>query len=164
MVRCECKGACDARLKTHAELNDNVRTITLPSTSCDDDIEAETECLVAGWGDGNRRIFRKDTLHEVNVTIIEREICNDENHYNSRHFVTKKMVCAGDSGKDSCQGDSGGPLICNGKQRGIVSHGGKSNKWFLKNICGHTKYPGVYTLLTKEHLDWIRQTIQDYTN
>ncbi|XP_013918610.1 PREDICTED: granzyme A-like [Thamnophis sirtalis] len=49
------------------------------------------------------------------------------------------------------QGDSGGPLMCKGKQRGIVSFG---------KGCAKPKYPGVYTLLTKEYSRWINSVIK----
>ncbi|XP_072920521.1 granzyme K-like isoform X2 [Hemitrygon akajei] len=48
------------------------------------------------------------------------------------------------------KGDSGGPLICNKMYTGIVSFG---------KGCAIAKKPGVYTLLTKRYIDWIRDTI-----
>ncbi|XP_072920041.1 granzyme K-like isoform X2 [Hemitrygon akajei] len=48
------------------------------------------------------------------------------------------------------KGDSGGPLICKKMYTGIVSFG---------KGCAIVKKPGVYTLLTKKYIDWIRDTI-----
>ncbi|XP_032069776.1 granzyme A-like [Thamnophis elegans] len=138
------------QLNKQAKLNKNVAIVKLPQEY--GDVEAGTQCLVAGWGltESQRP---SDVLREVNVTVIARTICNDRNHYNSNPIVTMNMVCAGDKrgGKDSCSGDSGGPLMCKGEQRGIVSFG---------KGCAKPKYPGVYTLLTKEYSRWINSVIQ----
>ncbi|XP_032070198.1 granzyme A-like [Thamnophis elegans] len=138
------------QLKEKAKLNRNVTIVKLPKKY--GDLEARTQCLVAGWGRTESRKL-SDVLREVNVTVIARNICNDKNHYNSKPIVTMNMVCAGDEsgGKDACTGDSGGPLICNGVQRGIVSFG---------IGCGKSQYPGVYTLLTKEYSHWIHSVIK----
>ncbi|XP_062984856.1 granzyme A-like [Elgaria multicarinata webbii] len=141
------------QLNEPAKINHHVKTAKLSQTGID--IKAGTQCLVAGWGiTRNGKKEASDVLREVNVTIIDRRICNDKKHYNSNPVVTLSMVCAGDKkgGKDSCQGDSGGPLMCNDQQRGIVSFGGTSK-------CGDSRYPGVYTLLTKTYLQWIWKTI-----
>uniref|UniRef100_A0A8C9RG63 Peptidase S1 domain-containing protein n=1 Tax=Scleropages formosus TaxID=113540 RepID=A0A8C9RG63_SCLFO len=39
-------------------------------------------------------------------------------------------------------GDSGGPLVCDGRVYGIVSWG---------NGCGNSRYPGVYTAVSRFH-------------
>nr|XP_034956823.1 granzyme A [Zootoca vivipara] len=139
------------QLNGTAKINKDVKTIKL--TKKGDDLKAGTKCQVAGWGmTQNRQKKPSDTLREVDVTVIDRKICNDG--YNYRPFVTMNMVCAGNKngGKDSCSGDSGGPLMCNGKQKAVVSFGGKSG-------CGDKRHPGVYTLLTKKHISWIQKTI-----
>ncbi|XP_048359819.1 granzyme A-like [Sphaerodactylus townsendi] len=142
------------QLQKPAKLNQYVKTIKLPTSH--DDLKAGTQCLVAGWGITHTRDRKpSDTLHEANVTVIDRRICNDRKHYNFRPVITMNMVCAGDKKgkKDTGQGDSGGPLICKGEQRGITSFG-KQSKW------GTPQYPGVYTRLTKAHLLWINDTIK----
>ncbi|XP_053156542.1 granzyme A-like [Hemicordylus capensis] len=136
------------QLQTRAKINQAVKTIPLAKSF--NDIKAGTPCLVAGWGKTSTRGKASDKLLEVNVTVLERSFCNDKKHYNSRPPVTTKMICAGDKqgGKDACLGDSGGPLMCNGEQRGIVSFGGRK--------CGDSKYPGIYTHLTKDFINWIK--------
>ncbi|XP_053144371.1 granzyme A-like [Hemicordylus capensis] len=137
------------RLNKNAKITKTVKTIQLPSTKTSSDVQAGTQCLVAGWGaTGNGET--SDTLREVNVTIFDRSFCNDKNHYNKPNYVTKNMLCAGDENgeKDSARGDSGGPLMCDGEQRGIVSFGGPK--------CGDSKYPGIYTQLTKDYINWIK--------
>ncbi|XP_007421399.1 granzyme A-like [Python bivittatus] len=139
------------QLNKRAKRNKNVNFIKLPQVY--NDLKAGTPCLVAGWGitqSGTKT--PSDVLREVNVSVIERSICNDKSHYNRQPLVTMNMVCAGDKkgGKDSCSGDSGGPLICNGVQRAIVSFG---------KGCGNPRYPGVYTLLTDKYIRWIKSII-----
>jgi trypsin len=55
--------------------------------------------------------------------------------------ITPRMICAGETGKDTCGGDSGGPLTINRgagytELVGIVSFG---------TGCGWEGYPGVYS-------------------
>uniref|UniRef100_A0A8D0E0L7 Peptidase S1 domain-containing protein n=1 Tax=Salvator merianae TaxID=96440 RepID=A0A8D0E0L7_SALMN len=142
------------KLDRPAVINKDVKLIKLPKTYAD--IKPGTSCLVAGWGiTENGKKEPSDVLREVKVSIIKRSICNDKEHYNKRYKITENMVCAGSpkGGKDACKGDSGGPLICSGKQKGIVSFG-------VKSKCGDRQYPGVYTLLTKSHADWIKKMIK----
>uniref|UniRef100_A0A8D0GMA9 Granzyme A n=1 Tax=Sphenodon punctatus TaxID=8508 RepID=A0A8D0GMA9_SPHPU len=139
------------QLKGRMKINKAVKPINLPSGGVD--IKSRTKCQATGWGiTNNEQRKLSDTLREVNVTIIDRRTCNDQKHYNYNPLITMNMVCAGDEkgGKDTCAGDSGGPLICNGELRGITS--------FVKK-CGTVQYPGIYSLLTKHHLLWIKKTI-----
>ncbi|NXC46727.1 GRAA protein, partial [Penelope pileata] len=140
------------QLKKSARLGRAVQVIHLPKS--DDDLKPGTTCRVAGWGETTNGVRKpSDTLREVNVTVISREICNDKKHYRNKPVITDNMICAGSAkgGKDSCAGDSGGPLICNNVMRGITSFG--------KSKCGLADGPGVYTRLTKKHLQWISKTI-----
>ncbi|NWT34356.1 GRAA protein, partial [Cardinalis cardinalis] len=138
------------QLQGRAKLNKVVKTIPLPPS--DDDPKPGTVCTVAGWGITTNRPGKvPSALMEVNITVIRREICNDKKHYNGKPVITENMICAGAKNKDSCRGDSGGPLRCNNIMRGITSFG--------KKECGNARGPGVYTRLTKRHLEWIRKTI-----
>ncbi|KFZ48603.1 Granzyme A, partial [Podiceps cristatus] len=141
------------QLQKRARLNKAVQLIPLPTS--DDDPKPGTTCTVAGWGQiRNQPGKLSDTLREVNITVISRQICNDNKHYKNKPPITDNMICAGakNGGKDSCSGDSGGPLRCNNVMRGITAFG-KLNK------CGAVDGPGVYTRLTKQYLQWIRKTI-----
>ncbi|XP_072216094.1 granzyme A-like [Excalfactoria chinensis] len=140
------------KLEKRAIINSAVKVIPLPTSG--DDVKPGTTCRVAGWGQTEYTIDElSDTLREVNVTVINRKICNDKKHYNNNPRITNNMICAGSErgGKDSCQGDSGGPLICNNVLKGITSFGNEE--------CGAPDAPGVYTLITKQYLQWIRKTI-----
>ncbi|XP_015704229.1 granzyme A-like [Coturnix japonica] len=138
------------KLEKRAKINRAVKVIPLPTSG--NDVKPGTTCSVAGWGlTVNNRKELSDTLREVNITVINRKTCNDKKHYNNQ--ITNNMVCAGSKqgGKDSCQGDSGGPLICNNVLKGITAFG--------KDKCGTLNGPGIYTLITKQHLQWIWKTI-----
>ncbi|XP_016055295.1 PREDICTED: granzyme K [Miniopterus natalensis] len=138
------------KLHTAAKLNSHVQPLQLsPQT----DIRAGTKCQVTGWGATNPELLSlSDTLQEVTVTVISRELCNSASYYNHQPIITKGMVCAGDAKgqRDACQGDSGGPLVCRGNFCGLVSGGRK---------CGDAKKPGVYILLTKKLRTWIKSKL-----
>ncbi|NXQ20504.1 GRAA protein, partial [Peucedramus taeniatus] len=140
------------QLRGRAKLEKAVKPIALPPS--DDDPKPGTVCTVAGWGLTTSPSGKPaPVLMEVNITVIRREICNDKKHYNGKPVITDSMICAGNKNgkKDSCHGDSGGPLRCNNIMRGITAFG--------KLKCGMPDGPGVYTRLTKQHLEWIRKTI-----
>ncbi|CAL9707562.1 unnamed protein product [Knipowitschia caucasica] len=114
-----------------------------------------SSCVVAGWGALKYGAKRgSDVLMAVNVTVVNRDKCNSKNYYNLRPVITHGHVCAGSDGTsqaDSCQGDSGGPLLCRQQLVGVTSFG---------ISCGTIDKPGVYTFLTKKHLDWIRTYVK----
>ncbi|PNI24033.1 GZMA isoform 1 [Pan troglodytes] len=141
------------QLTEKAKINKYVTILHLPKKG--DDVKPGTMCQVAGWGRTHNSASRSDTLREVNITIIDRKVCNDQNHYNFNPVIGMNMVCAGSlrGGRDSCNGDSGSPLLCEGVFRGVTSFG-------LENKCGDPRGPGVYTLLSKKHLNWIIMTIK----
>ncbi|XP_002745025.1 granzyme A [Callithrix jacchus] len=140
------------QLMKKATINKYVTTLHLPKKG--DDVKPGTMCQVAGWGKINGMSSRSDTLREVNITIIDRKICNDPKHYNSNPVIGKNMVCAGShrGGKDTCHGDSGSPLLCGGVFRGVTSFGPMK--------CGDPQRPGVYILLSQKYLNWIIRTIK----
>ncbi|KAL0628341.1 Granzyme A [Plecturocebus cupreus] len=140
------------QLMKKATINKYVTTLHLPKKG--DDVKPGTMCQVAGWGKINSMSSRSDTLREVNITIIDRKICNDPKHYNFNPVIGKNMVCAGShrGGKDTCHGDSGSPLLCRGVFRGVTSFG--------PTKCGDPQRPGVYILLSQKYLNWIIRTIK----
>ncbi|XP_007518954.2 granzyme A-like [Erinaceus europaeus] len=139
------------QLSRRATLNKNVAILHLPKKG--EDVKPGTMCQVAGWGKDSNVSGPSKCLKEVNVTVIDRKVCNNEKHYNYNPVIRLSMICAGNlrGGKDTCNGDSGSPLICEGTFRGITS-AGHSN-------CGTPQGPGIYTLLTQKHLNWIIKTI-----
>ncbi|XP_036625372.1 granzyme A [Trichosurus vulpecula] len=142
------------QLNGKAKITKAVKLLNLPKSG--KDVKHGTTCQVAGWGKTvNRADKLPDTLREVNITVIDRKICNDKDHYNLKPFIGPNMICAGNinGGKDSCDGDSGGPLICKGSFTGVTSFG-------LPGKCGVPQGPGVYTLLSVKYLNWIKNTIK----
>uniref|UniRef100_A0A9J7ZXK1 trypsin n=1 Tax=Cyprinus carpio carpio TaxID=630221 RepID=A0A9J7ZXK1_CYPCA len=89
------------------------------------------------------------TLRTVKLPIVSTSKCNSSNSFSGN--ITTNMICAGSStgGKDACKGDSGGPLVCDGRVYGLVSWG---------NVCGDSRFPGVYTAVSRFRR-WIDQTI-----
>ncbi|XP_012577227.1 PREDICTED: granzyme A-like [Condylura cristata] len=154
-----CAGALIEKgwLEKPATINKNVKILRPPQPrfTGKNDVKPNTRCRVAGCGkDDNGE--SSDTLKEVEVTVIDRKICNDEKHYNYTPEIGPYMICAGNpKGKmDSCEGDSGSPLICNKILRGITSFGRPGK-------CGDPHSPGVYTLLAEKHLIWIQKIMRD---
>ncbi|XP_032892797.1 granzyme K-like [Amblyraja radiata] len=145
------------QLARDAVLNKYVSTLKLPKST--KDVKAGTKCSVAGWGTTNSLVLKaSDILREVNLTIIDRKVCNSKKYYDFSPYITKDMLCVGDAEarKDSCAGDSGGPLICtkqgNKKEyTGIVSAGAD---------CGVPNEPGIYTRLSEKYLRWIKAIIR----
>ncbi|KAM4578668.1 granzyme K-like [Fundulus diaphanus] len=121
------------------------------------DPPAGSVCTVAGWGKTNMHAKTgSDVLMAVNVTVIDRIICNSKDYYNSDNYVTENMICAGSDGEnsaDTCVGDSGGPILCNGALVGVTSFG-------FGDKCGIKNKPGVYTFLKIDYLDWIKKTMK----
>nr|XP_054774347.1 trypsin-2-like [Lytechinus pictus] len=119
------------------------------------DYEAETMCVVTGWGDQETAIDQTE-LQEVYVPIIDNAVCNRASWYNGE--VTDNMICAGYStgGKDSCQGDSGGPFMCRNS----------AGAWELTGVvswgygCADPLNPGVYARVTRYN-DWINGIISN---
>ncbi|XP_008838629.1 granzyme A [Nannospalax galili] len=141
------------QLKKKATINKNVAILHLPKNG--DDVKPGTGCQVAGWGNTQNKRSPSDVLREVNITVIDRKICNDEKHYNFNPVIGLNMICAGSlrGEKDSCDGDSGSPLLCDGVFRGITAFG-------LSGKCADPRGPGIYTLLSKKHLRWIILTMR----
>ncbi|KAI5144182.1 granzyme A [Manis pentadactyla] len=141
------------QLNKKATINKNVAILRLPENG--DDVKPGTQCRVAGWGKFHNKSPVSDILREVNITVIDRKICNDQKHYNYNPMIGVNMICAGSfkGGRDSCSGDSGSPLICEGTFRGITAFG-------LLGKCGNPQGPGIYTLLSKKHLNWIKTTLK----
>ncbi|XP_039256412.1 trypsin-like [Styela clava] len=102
-------------------------------------------CKVSGWGTTKADGDTSPNLLEVTVYVVSNEDCS--NKYSRYGGVTSGMMCLADSGKDACQGDSGGPAFCGGRLEGIVS-------WGVG--CADSRYPGVYTRVSK-YVDWILQ-------
>uniref|UniRef100_A0A671FY70 Peptidase S1 domain-containing protein n=1 Tax=Rhinolophus ferrumequinum TaxID=59479 RepID=A0A671FY70_RHIFE len=136
-----------------------VRPVQLPSASLD--VTPEHQCWVTGWGtiSMNQSLPPPYCLQQVNVQVVENEVCNQQYHKACGHFfgdsriIQSDMLCAGSEGRDSCYGDSGGPMVCR-----------VSGSWSLVGIvswgygCALRNVPGVYTRVAT-YVPWITEQI-----
>nr|XP_005590891.1 PREDICTED: tryptase alpha/beta-1 [Macaca fascicularis] len=147
-------------LEEPVNVSSHVHTVTLPPAS--ETFPPGTPCWVTGWGDVDNdvRLPPPYPLKEVEVPIVENQLCDAEYHTglhtgDSFQIVRDDMLCAGSEKHDSCQGDSGGPLVCkvNGTwlQAGVVSWG---------EGCALPNRPGIYTRVTY-YLDWIHRYVPE---
>uniref|UniRef100_A0A4W6C653 trypsin n=1 Tax=Lates calcarifer TaxID=8187 RepID=A0A4W6C653_LATCA len=112
------------KLSSKAHFNNNVSRIALADQS---NGSLPKSCSVSGWGRNDRNSKHMPlTLMEVNVTLIDNELCRE-----------KKVYCSeGEAGPG--EGDSGGPLVCeDGKAYGVVGTSFQSNP----EIYSYTKIP-----------------------
>ncbi|CAL8126065.1 unnamed protein product [Orchesella dallaii] len=110
--------------------------------------------IVAGWGSTSFGGSTTTMQMQIMVDVISNTEC--QTHYVNETEITKTMMCARRTNKDSCQGDSGGPLFLLKEdstasyiQIGIVSFG---------KGCADSKYPGIYTRLSR-FTRWIRSVV-----
>ena len=109
---------------------------------------------VIGWGRNSSSKFGQtsDYLHMVSVKVVDRDTCNNPEHYGG--LIDATVICAGSEGVDACQGDSGGPLLMVDETgqfvlAGLVSWG---------DGCGKVNRPGIY-VRASSYRQWIRETI-----
>ncbi|XP_078509282.1 transmembrane protease serine 9-like [Lissotriton helveticus] len=139
-------------LETPVTFTDYIQPVCLPSASIK--LPVGMSCVVTGWGNTGEGVNLQypKTLQEVEVPIVDQQVCNSL--YGN---ILYDMVCAGnlEGGKDSCQGDSGGPMVCK-----------FGSTWLLAGIvswgegCARPNYPGVYTRVSV-YEDWIRQHVPE---
>lgn len=140
------------KLAEPVEFNEGVAPVCLPEGT---DYTAGLYCYTTGWGNTMYGGSMPDTLQQVMVRTIDRDVCNDDEWYGGQ--IDQTMVCAGyeEGGRDSCQGDSGGPLVC-------FNH--ENEAWELTGVvswgegCAFERKPGVYSNVA-ELYDWVADTI-----
>uniref|UniRef100_A0A3Q0SFJ1 Peptidase S1 domain-containing protein n=2 Tax=Amphilophus citrinellus TaxID=61819 RepID=A0A3Q0SFJ1_AMPCI len=134
------------QLSRKAQLGCNVQIIQLPCAETN--LQENEICQVAGWGKTRTGGETVDHLREVNVSVINPQVCREQ-----WPGLPANVICAGGYGtnKGFCQGDSGGPLVCSGLAVGIVSF----NKY---RNCNYPDVPNVYTDISK-YLHWINEIL-----
>ncbi|XP_029455857.1 ovochymase-1 [Rhinatrema bivittatum] len=137
--------------------NDVVRPICLPDRK--KPLLSSSVCIVTGWGKTQEDGMLSSRLQQLQVPIMDNEICETSYYANRLGGITEGMICAGfpsSGGKDSCQGDSGGPLVCQNEKEPFVLYGIIS--WGVG--CARPKKPGVYARV-RVYLDWIHSIIKE---
>ncbi|XP_038634666.1 transmembrane protease serine 4a isoform X3 [Scyliorhinus canicula] len=134
------------KVRSPLPYTDYIRPVCLPNH--DAQFPKKNMAWVTGWGYTKEFGKVSTRLQQANVTMIDRDVCNQRQYYGGR--ITNRMLCAGYlAGKvDACQGDSGGPLVyhqMHWQLIGIVSWG---------SGCARPNRPGVYGDVTAQ-LDWI---------
>ncbi|KAF7989026.1 hypothetical protein HCN44_007336 [Aphidius gifuensis] len=133
-----------AILKTtkRIEFNNKVQPINLTTSDVYD--KNDYPATVAGWGYISENGPTAEKLQEIDVKILDREICEDT------FSVTSQQICTLEKGDvGPCYFDGGSPLTADGVFIGLLSYG--------RACTGGS--PMVYTIIHK-HIDWINAAIK----
>lgn len=133
---------CVIKLKQPLEFGPSVKKIELAKTSP----AAGHTVQATGWGATSENNL-SENLSQVSIPVVSSLVCQMM-YLKFKQTITRRMLCAGDIGRDTCEADSGGPLTHKNKQVGITSFG--------MSICGVK--PGVYTKI-KPVRKWILDII-----
>ncbi|WNO11092.1 serine protease [Teredinibacter sp. KSP-S5-2] len=119
-------------------------------------IRAGQTGVVSGWGfSGFGNPNPSNTLQEVNVSVVNKNICVDTFFTPFGFSGNNSILCGGEIGAPGpCGGDSGGPLMINANNTsylaGVIASG---------NQCGTVSGIGIYV-----DVQHVRQWIIDSTN
>ncbi|XP_028444280.1 granzyme B(G,H) [Perca flavescens] len=141
------------KLSKKAQLKKRVKLVQLIKAG--KKIKEKEKCHVAGWGFTKTRGKVDNVLQDVDVPIINLEVCKKEWAQPPVGVnLPANVICAGgnDTKKGFCQGDSGGPLVCDGKAVGVVSFN-------MRGDCDYPNIPNVYTDISK-YLPWINKILK----
>nr|XP_009678327.1 PREDICTED: ovochymase-1 [Struthio camelus australis] len=145
------------QLDVPLEYNAAVRPVCLPNST--EPVSSSSLCTVSGWGIIEDDGSRARRLQQIQVPVLENEVCERNYYLNHPGGITARMLCAGfvsAGGRDSCQGGSGGPLVCNKENGQFILYGIAS--WGVG--CARSRKPGVYSRV-RSFLEWIRLTMKD---
>ncbi|KAJ8675953.1 hypothetical protein QAD02_011739 [Eretmocerus hayati] len=147
-----------ARVETPFKF-DNTRK-PIPLYNFTEKIKTGTPATVVGLGYTEKGL--PNQLRSTTVFIADKAKCHKAWTQVGSVSIPKNSLCAGDgnSKRDTCNGDSGGPLVVNGSLVGITSFGfARIDKFTGEIECGHPKFPGVYTEVSKFH-SWIKKHLE----
>uniref|UniRef100_A0A452F1Y9 Ovochymase 1 n=1 Tax=Capra hircus TaxID=9925 RepID=A0A452F1Y9_CAPHI len=148
------------QLSSALEFNSVVRPVCLPHSL--EPLFSSEICVVTGWGSVSKDGGLASRLQQIQVPVLEREVC--ERTYYSAHpgGISEKMICAGfaaSGGKDVGRQEvviySGGPLVCKHEKGPFVLYGIVS--WGAG--CAQPRKPGVFARVSV-FLDWIQSKIK----
>ncbi|KAH7946047.1 hypothetical protein HPB49_019673 [Dermacentor silvarum] len=120
---------------------------------------SEALLTVSGYGTLFAGGPQAGNLRAVAVPIVSDSKCGHiykeafDSFHEANPFDADAMFCAMEEGggKDSCQGDSGGPAV---QRRGGIAELVGVVSWGVG--CGHSRYPGVYTEVSR-YVPWIEK-------
>uniref|UniRef100_A0A672M828 trypsin n=1 Tax=Sinocyclocheilus grahami TaxID=75366 RepID=A0A672M828_SINGR len=122
-------------------------TTSLPKDG--ENVQENTLCSVAGWGDLWTVGEPSSRLMESNVYLMINRECY--NRWGEIYYSLSQMMCTYGHG-GFCSGDSGGPLVCGDTAVGVVSY-----RYIA--LCNSPEKPNVYTKISA-YLPWIHQIIR----
>lgn len=89
-----------------------------------EEVGADAQAVLCGWGDLKYGGSRPDILQFVNLETLSNQECQNAYGHLPIPPIFNSQVCTFTRfGEGSCHGDSGGPLVSNGKLIGVVSWG-----------------------------------------
>uniref|UniRef100_A0A8C1JNC9 Si:dkey-21e2.3 n=1 Tax=Cyprinus carpio TaxID=7962 RepID=A0A8C1JNC9_CYPCA len=135
------------RVKTF-NLNNDVKWISLPKKG--EDVEVNTLCSVAGWGQLQTNGPLSSLLMEANVHIMNNSECYKR--WGQTYYSVEQMMCTRGNG-GSCRGDSGGPLVCGNTAVGVTAFG-------YISLCNSPEKPNVYIKISP-YIPWINSIIRN---
>ncbi|XP_016113178.1 cathepsin G-like [Sinocyclocheilus grahami] len=135
------------RLQEKVKINNDVKWIALPKDG--ENVQENTLCSVAGWGDLWTVGEPSSRLMESNVYLMINRECY--NRWGEIYYSLSQMMCTYGHG-GFCSGDSGGPLVCGDTAVGVVSY-----RYIA--LCNSPEKPNVYTKISA-YLPWIHQIIR----
>ncbi|KAI6079005.1 ovochymase-1 [Aix galericulata] len=151
------------QLDVPLEYNAAVRPACLPNST--ETLSSSYLCTASGWGITEEELISQadggqaKRLQQMQVPVLENEICERNYYFGHPGGITAGMLCAGFvsvGGQDPCQGGSGGPLVCRKENGPFILYGVAS--WGVG--CASPKKPGVYSRV-RIFLDWIRLTMKE---
>ncbi|CAG0882087.1 unnamed protein product [Cyprideis torosa] len=126
------------------ELEGAVTKIRPAQLNRDENVPADTEMSIMGWGDTEDIFEPSLIMHKATVNLVADDVCESLWNTGSALFDPTQMVCAGDvenGGVNPCVGDGGTPLVMGEDMVvGLFSYG-------LTSSCGAPGAPAVYTKL-----------------
>ncbi|XP_029978044.1 chymotrypsin-like protease CTRL-1 [Sphaeramia orbicularis] len=140
------------KLSSPVNFTDFIRPICLAGNGSQ--FTNSTSCWATGWGriTANESLTGLQTLQQVEVPVVENDLCGFFYEFVSNANIIPSMICAGVEGRGVCSGDSGGPLQCL-----------QNNQWIQAGITSFVVpcalgFPDVYSRVTSFET-WVRSQV-----
>ncbi|XP_075160306.1 trypsin beta-like [Haematobia irritans] len=106
--------------------------------------------FLSGWSSVGEKTRPEKDLRGAVISVVPNGVCRST--YETKHIITKNLICTNATGRDACQGDYGGPLTYNNVLYGIVS---------LRVGCESLNFPTVYTSVPRQY-KWVMNVARRY--